>query len=142
MIIQLPRNLHFPITITAFLKQPDDEVPRLSPLLRYTYRTTVTEYPEFGEELEVEKELSAMFNAPVEGRLERWMVSIGTVIKGAKFVLPSHSLSSLLPGLVRALVLIFRLGWGRGVVLISWKLRSLAHMKFSLLDCVLCVGRI
>ncbi|RPA99239.1 hypothetical protein L873DRAFT_1789822 [Choiromyces venosus 120613-1] len=82
MIVQLPRSVRFPVTITAFLKRPNDEIPRLEAVLLYTYTTTVTEYPEFGEERQVEKKLSAQFHAPVEGRLHRWLVKVGTVIDG------------------------------------------------------------
>ncbi|PWW72119.1 hypothetical protein C7212DRAFT_287217 [Tuber magnatum] len=82
MIVQLPRSVRYPVTITAFLKQPDDDIPRLEAVLLYTYMTTVTEYPEFGQERQVEKKLSAQFHAPVEGRLNRWLVEVGAVIEG------------------------------------------------------------
>ncbi|CUS09653.1 unnamed protein product [Tuber aestivum] len=82
MIVQLPRSVRYPVTITAFLKQPNDDIPRLEAVLLYTYMTTVTEYPEFGQERQVEKKLSAQFHAPVEGRLNRWLVEVGAVIEG------------------------------------------------------------
>lgn len=78
--------MRYPITITALLKQPNDDVPRLSPLLLYKYKTTVTEYPEFGEEVQVEKEFSAQYDAPVEGKVERWFVKAGSVIEDCKYV--------------------------------------------------------
>ncbi|KAG0642845.1 hypothetical protein HOY80DRAFT_567439 [Tuber brumale] len=82
MIVQLPRSVRYPVTITALLKQPNDDIPRLEAVLLYTYVTTVTEYPEFGQERQVEKKLSAQFHAPVEGRLNCWLVKVGAVIEG------------------------------------------------------------
>lgn len=73
--------MRYPITITALLKKPNDDIPRLSPLLIYKYKTIVTEYPEFGEEVQVEKEFSSQYDAPIEGKLERWFVEVGTVIQ-------------------------------------------------------------
>lgn len=86
MIIQLPRSVRYPITITALLKKRDDDVPRLSPLLLYKYKTTVTEYPEFGEEIQVEKEFAAQFDAPIEGKLERWFIKVGSEIRSEKYI--------------------------------------------------------
>jgi RNA polymerase II subunit A-like phosphatase len=81
MIIKLPKSVRFPITITEVLKKPNDDVPRLAPLLVYSYRTTVTEYPEYGVEVQKERELSSQFDAPVGGKLARWLVNVGAVVK-------------------------------------------------------------
>lgn len=80
MIIKLPKSVRYPITISELLKKPNDDVPRLTPLLVYTYRTTITEYPEYGVEVQVEKVLSSQFDAPVGGKLEKWFVETGTVV--------------------------------------------------------------
>lgn len=80
MIIQLPSTVAFPVTIGQLLKQQGDDVPRLAPLLTYTFKSKYMEIPEFGEENEVETTLSGQFDAPIEGRLERWLVAPGTVI--------------------------------------------------------------
>jgi hypothetical protein len=132
MIIQLPRSLHYPITITAFLKQPNDEVPRLEPIMLYTYHTTVTEYPEFGEERKVEKKLSAQFHAPVEGRLERWMVKVGSVIETAKY----DPLDRTQSGLERHADFV-----ETSIASIFWRLRSLVRTRCSLPDCAPCAAK-
>lgn len=86
MIIKLPSSVRFPITITEFLKEANTEVARLEPLFVYTYKTKVTVYPEYGVELLVEKKLSSQFDAPIGGKLARWMVAIGTVVENSRFV--------------------------------------------------------
>jgi len=86
MIIKLPSSVRFPITITELLKEANTEVARLEPLLVYTYKTKVTVYPEYGVELLVEKELSSQFDAPIGGKLARWVVTIGTVVENSRFV--------------------------------------------------------
>lgn len=90
MIIKLPKSVRFPITISELLKAPSDNVARLEPLLVYTYRTTITEYPEYGVEVEVERELSSQFDAPIEGKLASWMVKVGTVVHDSKSVSPRN----------------------------------------------------
>ncbi|KAL7268033.1 CTD phosphatase Fcp1 [Rhizina undulata] len=80
MIIQLPRSLRYPITIKKLLRKAEEDVPKLEPLLLYQYKTTRTEYPEYGEEVVVEVELLNQFECPVTGRLERWLVKEGQVI--------------------------------------------------------------
>ncbi|KAF8250198.1 hypothetical protein K440DRAFT_619671 [Wilcoxina mikolae CBS 423.85] len=81
MIIKLPKSVRFPITITELLRQPNNDVARLDPLLVYTYKTMIKEYPEYGVEVEVEKELSSQFDAPVAGKLAKWLVKPGTVVE-------------------------------------------------------------
>jgi RNA polymerase II subunit A-like phosphatase len=86
MIIQLPKSVAFPVTVGQLLKQQGDDVPRLSPLLTYTFLSKTTEIPEFGTEVVVERTLYGQFDAPVEGRLERWLVAPGTVIESNRYV--------------------------------------------------------
>ena len=43
MLLRLPQGLHYPITVTDLLKQPNDNVERFAPLFSYSYQTTVTE---------------------------------------------------------------------------------------------------
>lgn len=81
MRLKLPASLKYPITITALHKKPGDDVDRLEALLSYTYKTTVKEDGEFGEEVMVEKEFPAQFEAPIEGTLKRWFVIVGGVLK-------------------------------------------------------------
>ncbi|KAA8893966.1 hypothetical protein FN846DRAFT_787193 [Sphaerosporella brunnea] len=81
MIIKFPSSVRFPVTITELLKQPNDDVKRMDALLLYTYKTTVTEYPEYGVEKQVEKVLSSQFDAPISGKIAQWLVKEGTVVK-------------------------------------------------------------
>ncbi|KAI9809618.1 MAG: hypothetical protein M1825_000050 [Sarcosagium campestre] len=80
MRLLLPSSLHYPITITNLLKQPDENVDRLAPLFDYFYKTTVTEGDEFGEEHEVEKTFPSSYESPVEGILKEWKVAEGATI--------------------------------------------------------------
>jgi hypothetical protein len=80
MKLALPSSLHYPITITKLLKQPNDEVERFAPLFSYSYKTTVTEGNEFGEEKQVEKSFPSQFESPTEGTLIKWLIQPGTPI--------------------------------------------------------------
>lgn len=84
MLLRLPASLHYPITVTELLKQPNDNVERFAPLLSYFYKTTVTEGDELGNEHEVEKTFPTRFESNVEGKLTRWRISKGAVISHPK----------------------------------------------------------
>ena len=86
MIIALPKSVAFPITISKLLKQQGDAVPRMTPLLTYTFLSKTIEIPEFGTEVVVEKTLTGQFDAPLEGKLERWLVAEGMVIENHLYV--------------------------------------------------------
>ncbi|KAI9831183.1 MAG: Carboxy-terminal domain (CTD) phosphatase [Phylliscum demangeonii] len=80
MHLRLPRSLHYPITVTELLKQPNETVPRLAPLFSYVYRTTVTEGDRFGGLHQVEKAFPTRYESPVEGVLKAWKIEKGAVI--------------------------------------------------------------
>lgn len=80
MLLRLPQSLHYPITVTELLKQPNDHVERFAPLFSYFCKTTVTEGDNLGNEYQVEKPLSTRFESSVTGVLKRWMIERGTVI--------------------------------------------------------------
>ncbi|KAI9850995.1 MAG: Carboxy-terminal domain (CTD) phosphatase [Thelocarpon superellum] len=80
MRLQLPSSLHYPITVTELLKQPNDHVDRSEALFAYYYSTTVTEGNRFGEEHEVVKTFPSRYESPVEGVLRAWAIEEGTVI--------------------------------------------------------------
>ncbi|KAL8721342.1 MAG: hypothetical protein Q9225_001954 [Loekoesia sp. 1 TL-2023] len=80
MQLQLPRGLHYPITVTELLKQPDDNVERFAPLFSYSYKTTVTEGNKFGDEFQVEKDFPTKFESSVGGKLKSWSINVGDVI--------------------------------------------------------------
>ena len=80
MQLRLPQDLHYPITITELLKQPNDYVERFAPLFSYSYKTIVSEGNEFGEEFQVVKSYPTKFESSVEGTLKHWSISEGAVI--------------------------------------------------------------
>ena len=82
MLLRLPRHVHYPVTVTALLKQPNDHVDRFEPLFSYSYKAKVTEGDELGNEYQVEKTFPTKFESNVEGTLKRWKIQEGTVITG------------------------------------------------------------
>ncbi|MCJ1468898.1 Carboxy-terminal domain (CTD) phosphatase [Pseudocyphellaria aurata] len=80
MLLRLPKSLHYPITVTELLKQPNDNVERFAPLFSYFYKSKVTEGDNLGNEYQVEKRFPTRFESNVEGVLKRWMVGKGAVI--------------------------------------------------------------
>ncbi|KAI4235532.1 MAG: hypothetical protein LQ349_003098 [Xanthoria aureola] len=85
MQLQLPRDLHYPITVTELLKQPNDNVERFAPLFSYSYTTTVTEGNKFGDEFQVEKAFPTKFESSVDGVLKTWSIHPGAVISEPGF---------------------------------------------------------
>ncbi|KAL9126407.1 MAG: hypothetical protein Q9217_004535 [Psora testacea] len=84
MLLRLPASLHYPITVTELLKQPNDNVERFAPLFSYFYKTTVTEGDELGNENQVEKTFPTRFESSVEGILKSWKIKRGAVIASAR----------------------------------------------------------
>lgn len=81
MLLQLPHDLHYPIHITAVLKQPSENVSKYDQLVRYKYCTHVEEDDEFtGEPKKVEKWLLSSWGSPIEGVLRRWMIEPGSIV--------------------------------------------------------------
>lgn len=130
MQLQLPRGLHYPITITELLKRPDDNVERFAPLFSYSYKTTVTEGNKFGDEFQVEKDFPTKFESSVGGKLKAWSISVGDVISRSGYVLE-------LPKISNSMVLLTS-----GIVLTSLRSKSHAHMECSLVECAPSVDRI
>ncbi|KAL8735642.1 MAG: hypothetical protein Q9166_000811 [cf. Caloplaca sp. 2 TL-2023] len=85
MQLQLPRDLHYPITVTELLKRPNDNVERFAPLFSYSYTTTVTEGNKFGDEFQVEKAFPTKFESSVDGVLKSWSIGVGAVISQPGF---------------------------------------------------------
>ena len=84
MLLRLPASLHYPITVTELLKQPNDNVERFAPLFSYFYKTTVTEGDELGNENQIEKTFPTRFESSVEGTLKLWKIKRGAVIANAR----------------------------------------------------------
>lgn len=86
MRLRLPKSLHYPITVTELLKQPNDDVKLSAPLFSYQFKTIVTEGDEFGGEHQVEKTLPTRYESPVEGVLKVWRIEKGAVIDSPEYV--------------------------------------------------------
>ncbi|MCJ1285032.1 Carboxy-terminal domain (CTD) phosphatase [Xylographa opegraphella] len=80
MHLRLPHNLHYPITVTDLLKQPNDNVDKFTPLFTYFYKTRVTESDELNNVFEVDKTFPTRFESNVEGTFKRWKIAEGAVI--------------------------------------------------------------
>ncbi|MCJ1293802.1 Carboxy-terminal domain (CTD) phosphatase [Xylographa carneopallida] len=83
MHLRLPHSLHYPITVTELLKQPNDVVDKFTPLFAYFYKTRVTEGDELGNLFEVDKTFPTRFESNVEGTFKRWKIVEGAVITHA-----------------------------------------------------------
>ncbi|MCJ1400819.1 Carboxy-terminal domain (CTD) phosphatase [Xylographa trunciseda] len=83
MHLRLPHSLHYPITVTELLKQPNDNVDKFTPLFAYFYQTKVTEGDELGNVFEVDKTFPTRFESNVEGTFKRWKIVAGAVITHA-----------------------------------------------------------
>lgn len=80
MLLRLSASLHYPITVTALLKQPGDSVKRDEALFWYVYRTTVTEGDGLGNKIEVKRDFPAKFESAVDGEIVQWKIKQGDVI--------------------------------------------------------------
>ena len=80
MLLRLPNNLHYPITVTKVVKPVGQSVVRNDHLFLYTYTTTVTEGSRDGEEKQVQKKLVAQFQSSLEGKVKNWRVWEGDIL--------------------------------------------------------------
>lgn len=80
MLLRLPTSLHYPITVTELLKQPNDNVERFAPLFSYVYETEVTEGDNLGNTWQTLKKYPTRFESSVEGVLVDWKIDEGAVI--------------------------------------------------------------
>jgi RNA polymerase II subunit A C-terminal domain phosphatase len=80
MLLRLPKNLHYPITVTKVVKPAGDSVARNDHLFLYSYETTVTEGSRDGVEKEVPKKFVAQFESSLDGMLRTWRIWEGDVI--------------------------------------------------------------
>ena len=83
MLLRLPNNLHYPITLTKIEKRVGDTVAQNENLFLYTYTTTVKEGTRHGEEdEEVKKTFVAHYQSTLEGTVKGWRVWQGDVLPG------------------------------------------------------------
>lgn len=85
MLLRLPASLHYPITVTELLKQPNDNVDRFTPLFSYSYETQVTEGDNLGNTWQAKKKYPTRFESSVEGVLINWKIDEGAVISKPKY---------------------------------------------------------
>ena len=95
MLLRLPASLHYPITVTELLKQPNDNVERFAPLFSYVYETEVTEGDNLGNTWQTLKKYPTRFESSVEGVLIDWKIDEGAVISKPKYAVYHQLPSSL-----------------------------------------------
>ena len=83
MLLRLPNNLHYPLTVKKIEKKVGETIAQNEDLFLYSYATRVTEGTRYGkEEREVEKTFVAHFESTLEGVVKGWRVWSGDVIPG------------------------------------------------------------
>lgn len=81
MLLRLPKNLHYPLTITKIEKHVGDPVLLNDDLLLYSYTTKVKVGTRYGdEETEVDKKFVARFPSTLQGSIKGWRVWEGDVL--------------------------------------------------------------
>lgn len=81
MLLRLPSNLHYPITITRIETRVGDAIKLNDALFLYSYVTKVKQGSRYGdEEEEVEKKFVAHFESTLEGTITGWRKWEGDVI--------------------------------------------------------------
>ena len=81
MLLRLPQNLHYPLTITKVEKWVGDIVSRNDDLFLYSYISKVKEGSRYDEEeQEVEKKFVTHFPSTLEGTITGWRVWEGDII--------------------------------------------------------------
>lgn len=81
MLLRLPKNLHYPLTVTKVEKRVGEYVSRNDDLFLYSYTTKVTQGSRYGEEEEeVEEKFVAQFPSTLEGIIKGWRVWEGDVL--------------------------------------------------------------
>lgn len=81
MLLRLPKNLHYPLTITKVEKRVGEYVARNDDLFLYSYTTKVKEGSRYDdEEQEVDKKFVTHFPSTLEGSIKGWRVWEGDVL--------------------------------------------------------------
>ena len=86
MLLRLPKNLHYPITVTKIEKRVGDTVARNDSVFLYSYTVKVKEEErnEVRQESEipwVEKKFVTHFSSTLEGTIKAWRVWEGDEIR-------------------------------------------------------------
>ena len=86
MRLKLPPSLHYPITVSDLLKQPDEDVERSQPIFSYSYKTTFESIDRDGNAAPYEESVLSRFESSVDGKLQKWFLKKGDVILGPGYV--------------------------------------------------------
>ena len=87
MLQRLPSFLHYPITITKYLKQAGDSVKRHDSLFLYSYVTKVKQGNRYDdEEVEIDKKFVLPFQSEFEGKIEGYFIWEGQEVSRAQEV--------------------------------------------------------
>lgn len=86
MLLQLPKNLHYPLTITKIEKRVGEYITRSDDIFLYSYTTKIKEEEKYEVRREeeipvVEKKFVTHFTSTLEGTIKAWRVWEGDVIK-------------------------------------------------------------
>ena len=85
MLLRLPNNLHYPITLTKISAKPGDSISPSQDLFLYTYATKVKQGTRYGgddPDTEVDKIFPAKFQSTLGGVVRRWRVWEGDTFVG------------------------------------------------------------
>ncbi|KZZ94577.1 NLI interacting factor-like phosphatase family protein [Ascosphaera apis ARSEF 7405] len=81
MLFTLPRQLHYPITITKFLVKEGDDIELGTQLFTYTYTTTVSQVDRFRERKDVQMTYPTTYESPIEGKFMGWKIEEKTYVE-------------------------------------------------------------
>jgi RNA polymerase II subunit A C-terminal domain phosphatase len=86
MLLRLPPNLHYPLTVTKIEKRVGESVVRNDAVFLYSYTVKVKEEDRYevrrDDEIPwVEKKLVTHYSSTLEGTIKAWRVWEGDVIK-------------------------------------------------------------
>ena len=82
MLILSPSNLHYPVTVTKLLVQPEDNVERNDKIFAYEYAWQMLQQDDNGDDFKVVKILESDFECEVKGKITAWKTAAGDEIKG------------------------------------------------------------
>jgi len=81
MLLESPRFVKYPWTVTAILRNRAEEVEKGTALFSYSVKQLAPEYDADGVESMVEKTLVLRFESTTEGSIAQWRVQKGEVIE-------------------------------------------------------------
>lgn len=85
MRLELPKSLHYPVTIQKIEKRVGDDVNVRDTLFTYSYVAQVEAGDKYTDEVTlIDKIFVTSYNSPFEGIIEKWFVWEGDVVTHAK----------------------------------------------------------